>query len=196
MISKVLQCLIEKYNEKGMFVALKNKIVWFNGKRFETWLDKNTEKINMIRVIKGKLISYANCSFFEITCKLIKRIGVTANYFNTKCILNNFIYYVSYGDIEKVNRYTKASKTIILDHCCQELFVYKNAIYSFGFYNIFKIDENEIVTTCRIPPYQDSNLLQICLYGNKFYCYDYDFYYIYEPDVNIWSHPICTTTIA
>lgn len=39
MVSRNLQIVIDKYNEKGIVRILDEKIYWFNGKRFEYWCE-------------------------------------------------------------------------------------------------------------------------------------------------------------
>lgn len=186
MIPNVLQALIDRYNEKGMFFALINKIIWFNGKRLELWINENIKALEMIRIIGDKIIGSDHYSLYEIQYKSIKMI--TKNYsdfnrfYNRHCIFNGFEYHIKYGDLCKGDRFD--FKTILYNQY-RRLFIYEHVIYCFGYYDLKKIDKYDQVTTCKDPP-RAINIIH--LFGNKFYCCDDNFYYyIYEPDEDIWS---------
>ncbi len=63
MIPKVLLNLIDKYNEKGIFVLKNNAIYWFNGNRYELWCE--SEEYLTIQNIWYSKQSIFGCMLFE-----------------------------------------------------------------------------------------------------------------------------------
>lgn len=77
MIPNVLQLLIEKYNEYGVYLVHKNSIYWYNLKRFEkmllakTYYDVGLQNGVFYRIEYGRLYKYYKNKKWQ-TCNLDK----------------------------------------------------------------------------------------------------------------------------
>lgn len=63
----VLQQLIQRYNETGIFIPIKTNVIWFNGKRFELFCNNNLVCEKFIYYKNVLYAKHAHClGFYQL----------------------------------------------------------------------------------------------------------------------------------
>lgn len=132
-VPKVLQALINRYNEIGCFVLCSEKIYWFNGKRKEFWCDKPSFTHDVIDWNgKYSLIDYVSCFTFSLFDRKFTKENITPIVNKTFCFYKNDMYYLKDSlnlvKIQKDGTYTifDRQKDVL---CGCIAFGYNNFIY-------------------------------------------------------------------
>ncbi len=182
MVPDVLQNLINKYNEAGIFLIVDELIYWFNSKRFETWCkcDDNfsgvlyykntlyTKTMGHLHVYKNR--QFTGCMFSNIVTQSFCNYGTYAVIIDEKLWINEISTLFCYNN----SMYTITPLMILkpIKYKCQ-IKAYKYFIYFFTGSKMLQY--NTITSTwseyqCRF--YYTFKAIE--LFNDKFYCQKYD----------------------
>lgn len=185
MIPKVLQALINNYNEYGIFfTTLDNKLLWFNGKRFEYW-SKCCERMWAVKEIDNVIYGRKQCSAAAYKWNKNKFIKTqTIIEIQDTCDDQKNYYQLSGFFIEKNGKpieHVSWSNVI-------KIIYYENYLYCFTNYS----QNQKINLTTRIwsnfhnLPYTVWNINQIILFNGFFFALGNDRIYKYDMKDDIW----------
>jgi hypothetical protein len=196
MLPKVLCNLIEIYNETGQYLINKENLYWFNGKRFEFFINCNPYK----RVIFFKNKVYFVRNAFNCRQYKNQKLLKINHAFKWNHVLNNhgiFLFGLDYALLKEDesfecfdgNRFIRLASP---NYPCGKLSAYKNMIYHFSQKNVemFIIEKNEWI---ELPTYNKKLLKSlfitaIILMNNLFYIIFNDLSFIlFDPQLNQWK---------